>query len=44
MLDLYQEFWQCMGVLDSLFVVVVVVLLFYVHGKHLWSYRDGQLS
>ena len=24
-------------------VVVVVVLLFYVHGKHLRSYRDGQL-
>ena len=25
-------------------VVVVVVLLFYVHGKHLRSYRDGQLT
>ena len=24
--------------------VVVVVLLFYVHGKHLWSCRDGQLT
>ena len=24
--------------------VVVVVLLFYVHGKHLRSYRDGQLT
>ena len=23
---------------------VVVVLLFYVHGKHLRSYRDGQLT
>ena len=42
MLDLYQDFWQCMGVLDSLFVVVVV-LLFHVHGKHLRSCRDGQL-
>ena len=21
----------------------LVVLLFYVHGKHLWSYRDGQI-
>ena len=25
-------------------VVVVTVLLFYVHGKHLRSCRDGQLS
>ena len=25
-------------------IVVVVVLLFYVHGKHLVSYRDGQLT
>ena len=24
--------------------VVVVVLLFYVHGKHLRSCRDGQLT
>ena len=24
-----------------LFVVVVVALLFYVHSKHLRSYRDG---
>ena len=24
--------------------VVRVMLLFYVHGKHLWSCRDGQLS
>ena len=23
---------------------VVVVLLFYVHGKHLWSCRDDQLT
>ena len=23
---------------------IVVVLLFYVHGKHLWSCRDGQLT
>ena len=28
----------------KLFVVVVVVLLFYVHGKHLRSCRDGQLT
>ena len=28
----------------ALFVVVVVVLLFYVHGKHLRSCRDGQLT
>ena len=26
-----------------LLVLVVVVLLFYVHGKHLRSCRDGQL-
>ena len=25
-------------------VVVVVVLLFYIHGKHLWSCRDGHLT
>ena len=25
-------------------VVVVVVLLFYVHGKHLRSCQDGQLT
>ena len=25
-------------------VVVVVALLFYVHDKHLRSYRDGQLT
>ena len=30
---------------DRMFVVVVVVgLLFYVHGKHLRSCRDGQLT
>ena len=28
----------------SLSVVVVVALLFYVHGKHLRSCRDGQLT
>ena len=27
-----------------LFIVVVVALLFYVHGKHLRSCRDGQLT
>ena len=26
------------------FVIVVVVLLFYVHGKHLRSCRDGHLT
>ena len=25
-------------------IVVVVLLLFYVHGKHLTSCRDGQLT
>ena len=29
---------------ESMWVVVVVVLLFYVHGKHLRSCRDGQLT
>ena len=29
---------------DFLVVVVVVALLFYVHGKHLRSCRDGQLT
>ena len=32
---------------SGLFVVLiffVVALLFYVHGKHLRSYRDGQLT
>ena len=28
----------------ELVVVVVVALLFYVHGKHLRSCRDGQLT
>ena len=33
------------GLLFVYFVVVVVVaLLFYVHGKHLRSCRDGQLT
>ena len=30
--------------LFSTFVDVVVVLLFYVHGKHLRSWREGQLT
>ena len=29
---------------QSKVVLVVVVLLFYVHGKHLRSCRDGQLT
>ena len=29
---------------DRFFCVVVVALLFYVHGKHLRSCRDGQLT
>ena len=29
---------------DNHFLVVVVDLLFYVHGKHLRSCRDGQLT
>ena len=34
--------FNCMPV--GRLVVVVVVLLFYVHGKHLRSCRDGQLT
>ena len=38
----------CFATLSPIFedemVVVVVVLLFYVHGKHLRSCRDGQLT
>ena len=30
-------------VLVSIFKIVIVVLLFYAHGKHLRSCRDGQL-
>ena len=29
---------------DCITCIVVVVLLFYVHGKHLRSCRDGQLT
>ena len=29
---------------DRRIVVLVVLLFFYVHGKHLRSYRDGQLT
>ena len=31
-------------VFRHLIIVVVVALLFYVHGKHLRSCRDGQLT
>ena len=24
--------------------LLVIVLLFYIHGKHLWSCQDGQLT
>ena len=35
----------CHGrVVDTYFVVFVVALLFYVHGKHLSLCRDGQLT
>ena len=29
---------------ESLYRISVVVLLFYIHGKHLRSCRDGQLT
>ena len=32
------------GLICLKLVVVVVALLFYVHGKHLRSCRDGQLT
>ena len=32
------------GFAHSILTVVVVVLLFYVHGKHLRSCRDGHLT
>ena len=35
---------QLFAIIHSLGAVVVVVLLFYVHGKHLRSCRDGQLT
>ena len=31
-------------ILNPLRVSNIVELLFYVHGKHLWSCRDGQLT
>ena len=34
----------CDKILPSQMVVLLVVLLFYVHGKHLRSCRDGQLT
>ena len=33
-----------LGLLYNIRMVVVVVLLFYVHGKQLRSCRDGQLT
>ena len=35
--------WR-LNTLQNTWVVVVVALLFYVHGKHLRSCRDGQLT
>ena len=34
--------WGCLDIFTL--VVVVVALLFYVHGNHLRSCRDGQLT
>ena len=36
--------YSCLRYQELAVVVVVVVLLFYVHGKHLRSCRDGQLT
>ena len=35
---------HCKNGRKNMKVVVVVVVLFYVHGKHLRSCRDGQLT
>ena len=41
--DMRKSIWsRCSNTYNR--VVVVVALLFYVHGKHLRSYRDGQLT
>ena len=47
--EINEDMVQNLLMLEVLFtqdskVVVVVVLLFYVHGKHLRSCRDGQLT
>ena len=38
------KFREIKAMLCSNNIVVVVALLFYVHGKHLRSCRDGQLT
>ena len=38
------NFFVCYDGRTTVVVVVVVDLLFYVHGKHLRSCRDGQLT
>ena len=42
-LHFYIPFYS-ISVVSGQWVVVVVVLLFYVHGKHLRSCWDGQLT
>ena len=39
-----KEFFQRYNLSQRYLFVVFVVLLFYVHGKHLRSCRDGQLT
>ena len=39
-----QSFMKTVKRYVSSYYVVVVVLLFYVHGKQLWSCRDDQLT
>ena len=41
---LADSFILCVKYATVVVVGVVVALLFYVHGKHLRSYRDGQLT
>ena len=38
------KFYSNMHSITEVQVIVVVVLLFYDHGKHLRSFRDGQLT
>ena len=39
-------FWafESLGSFKTILVIVVVVALFYVHSKPLWSFRDGHLT
>ena len=40
-LNISDSFYYCNIIFNSIYDVIVVALLFYVHGKHLRSCRDG---